>query len=100
MAEHIFVILSGMGFLKNLRDLGFKTFHEHIDESYDKCTNLTDRVKGIIKTCNDIRSMDVDKLYDSTKEIRKHNRELFFNEKFYIDFNNHQAGLLSNYFRS
>ncbi len=100
MAEHLFVTLSGMGFLKNLRDLGFKTFHEHVDESYDECPNLTDRVNGIVKTCNDIRSMNVDKLYRDTKEIRKHNRELFFEEKYYANFNQSQASLLATYFQS
>ena len=100
MAEHLFVTLSGMGFLKNMRDLGFKTFHEYIDESYDDYPNLTDRVNGIVKTCNDMRKMDIDKLYWDTKEIRRHNRELFFNEQYYEDFNQSQARLLATYFQS
>tara|TARA_Y100000592_G_scaffold35145_1_gene55790 strand:- start:3714 stop:4706 length:993 start_codon:yes stop_codon:yes gene_type:complete len=98
MAEHLFVILSGAGFLKNLRDLGFKTFHEHFDESYDNCLNLHDRIQKIITTLKQIKSMDVNRLYNDTAEIRKHNRELFFNENFYDEFNNKQLQKLSAYF--
>ena len=99
MAEHVFVILSGMGFLKNLRDLGFKTFHDYIDESYDQCANLTDRVNGIIKTCKQIKSMDKKKLYEDTVTIRRHNRELFFSKEFYNKFNDRHMELLANYFQ-
>ncbi len=98
MAEHIFVMLSGAGFLKNLRSLGFKTFHEHFDESYDECQNLNDRVQKIIDTLQQIKKMDVNKLYDDTKHIRQHNRELFFNNDFYNKFNTEQIAKLKTYF--
>ena len=98
MAEHIFVMLSGAGFLKNLRSLGFKTFHEHFDESYDECQNLHDRVQKIIDTLQQIKKMDVNKLYDDTKHIRQHNRELFFNNDFYNKFNTEQIAKLKTYF--
>lgn len=35
IACRLFIVLSSRGFLANLRDLGFKTFHGIIDESYD-----------------------------------------------------------------
>ena len=87
MAEHVFVILSGAGFLRNLRALGFKTFHEHFDESYDDCVNLHDRVIKIGETLKQIKNMDYTKLYADTQHIRRHNRELFFSEDFYKEFN-------------
>ena len=87
MAEHVFVILSGAGFLGNLRALGFKTFHEHFDESYDKCVNLHERVIKIAETLKQIKNMDYTKLYADTQHIRRHNRELFFSEDFYKEFN-------------
>jgi len=100
MAEHIFVILSGAGFLKNLRSLGFKTFHEHFDESYDQCGHLNDRVRSIIKTLRQIKTMDVRKLYKDTEEIRRHNRKHFFDEQFYKDFNDKELAKIKNYFGS
>ena len=98
MAEHIFVVLSGAGFLKNLRSLGFKTFHEHFDESYDESPYLNDRVRGILRTLQQIKKMDVKKLYQDMQEIRRHNREHFFNEKFYDDFNEKELIKIKNYF--
>ena len=98
MAEHLFVILSGAGFLQNLRDLGFKTFHEHFDESYDNCVNLHERVIMIAETLKQIKDMDHDKLYEDTKQIRRHNRKLFFSEDFYKKFNAEQLRKLENYF--
>ena len=98
MAEHIFVIVSGAGFLRNLRSLGFKTFHEHFDESYDDCHNLNDRVQKIIGTLQQIKNMDVNKLYLDTKSIRQYNRELFFNGDFYDKFNSEQIAKLESYF--
>ena len=100
MAEHIFVMLSGAGFLKNLRSLGFKTFQEHFDESYDECPHLNDRVQSIIRTLQQIKRMDVNKLYKDTEEIRRHNREHFFNEEFYKDFNDKELLKIKNYFGS
>lgn len=35
MARRLFVLFAGAGYLKNLRELGFKTFNSIIDESYD-----------------------------------------------------------------
>lgn len=100
MAEHIFVMLSGAGFLKNLRALGFKTFQEHFDESYDECQHLNDRVQSIIKTLQQIKTMDSTKLYKDTEEIRKHNRKHFFNEEFYKEFNEKELLKIRNYFGS
>jgi len=100
MAEHIFVMLSGAGFLKNLRALGFKTFQEHFDESYDECQHLNDRVQSIIKTLQQIKTMDSTKLYKDTEEIRKHNRKHFFNKEFYKDFNEKELLKIRNYFGS
>lgn len=98
MAEHLFVILSGAGFLKNLRNLGFKTFHEHFDESYDDCLNLHDRIQKIVSTLKQIKNMDADALYKDTVPIRRHNRELFFNNKFYEKFNTNQVKRLESFF--
>ena len=98
MAEHVFVILSGKGFLKNLRNLGFRTFNDHFDETYDDCEYLTERVKRILVTLKSIQQMDYRKLYEDTKEIREHNRKLFFNPDFYKEFNERQLQRLEKMF--
>ena len=98
MAEHLFVVLSGARFLKNLRNLGFRTFHEHFDESYDECEDLSERIKKIVSTLEQIRQMDSEKLYEATAEIRTHNRLRFFDQGFYNKFNSDELEKIKKYF--
>lgn len=90
MAEHLFVVLAGAGYLKTLRNLGFRTFGDHIDESYDEVENLDLRIEKIVDTLEYITKTDATVLYKNTEEIRRHNRELFFSEQFYREYNDHQ----------
>ena len=39
MSSKPFIVLGSKHFLKNLRSIGFKTFHPVIDESYDLLDN-------------------------------------------------------------
>ena len=74
MMGHPFIMLSTKHFLKNLRKLGFKTFADFIDESYDECDTVADRVEIISKNLERL-DMDTSKqLYEGTKEIREHNQ--------------------------
>jgi len=71
---HPFIVLSTKHFLKNLRKLGFKTFGDFIDESYDECDNIADRVEIISKN---LERLDMDtskKFYEDTQYIREHNQ--------------------------
>lgn len=75
MMEHPFMVLSSRNFLKNLRRLGFKTFGEFIDESYDDCDNLADRVQIILQNIKKLDLQSSKDFYIKTKEIRQFNRE-------------------------
>ena len=54
-----FVIAGRMGVLKKLRDLGFKTFSDYWDESYDTIDWWPDRRDALVKTIEDIILDDV-----------------------------------------
>jgi hypothetical protein len=43
LTKRPFILLGGNNSLQQLKDLGFKTFDQWIDESYDQETNFTDR---------------------------------------------------------
>lgn len=43
IAHRLFIVVSGQNYLKNLRNLGFQTFGNIIDESYDQIENPTQR---------------------------------------------------------
>ena len=72
---HPFIVLSTKHFLKNLRGLGFKTFGDFIDESYDECDNIADRVEIISKNLESLDMAGSRKFHQDTWKIREHNRE-------------------------
>lgn len=74
---HPFIILGNPNTLKELRKLGFETFPEFFDESYDTIPNEQKRrefiVKEIKKVC-DMSLNDVHSLYQSVKPKLIHNK--------------------------
>lgn len=73
--EMPFVVLSSKGFLKGLRQKGFRTFGEIFDESYDDIEDLSDRVNAIGKLVKSIKHKD---LKSSCRHITRHNRKRFY----------------------
>jgi expansin (peptidoglycan-binding protein) len=61
-----------MHHLKNLKGLGFKTFSDVIDESYDEMPKIDDRIKKIIDNLNTIKKDPVN-FWNATIDIREHN---------------------------
>ena len=70
--RHPFMVLANMKHLENLRRLGFRTFHDHIDESYDLEPKMSKRIEIIIENMKRIRGNTL-KIYNDTKDIREHN---------------------------
>jgi hypothetical protein len=97
-AGHLFVVLSGAGFLKNLQVRGFKTFSDFYDESYDNELILEKRIAKIISTLKYIKSCDHRKLYQETESIRTHNQQLMLNIAKIDSFNEQQCVNITNYF--
>ena len=80
IAKQIFVVHAKPFYLKDLRELGFKTFDGIIDESYDSETDPRRRIDKIVKLCQWLKQQDWRVLYAKTDNIRKHNAQLFFNK--------------------
>lgn len=80
--QHPFVVLGPVHTLKYLKELGFETFPEMFDESYDNCIDVKDRynflLKSIISFCN---------LSHAEKEIRfeKVKSKLQYNKIHFIE---------------
>jgi len=79
-----FVISGTHGSLKYLRSYGFKTFGDIWDESYDDEPNDQLRIEKIAKLLKSLDDMGEDKLilFDSAKDIVKHNWDHFYNGGF------------------
>lgn len=73
-----FVFMSWPGALAKLRELGFKTFHPFIDESYDNETDYATRMKMIFVEINKLclkTPSELHEWYWSQWEILKHNHD-------------------------
>jgi len=80
--KHPFIIVGVNGALKSLRNLGFKTFSEFWDESYDEVTDCHHRLLKIIQLCNEISKWDNEKILDfkrRVKPIMDHNYQMLKN---------------------
>ena len=77
---HPFIIAGNRYSLKNLKELGYKTFHPYIDETYDTLPTW-ERFPAIIKS---IKMIDLktpkEKLewYKQLEDILQYNREVFY----------------------
>tara|TARA_R110001592_G_scaffold246080_1_gene507721 strand:- start:118 stop:1236 length:1119 start_codon:yes stop_codon:yes gene_type:complete len=80
MAGQIFVVYGYKGILAKLRAMGFQTYGEHIDESYDDEPNSDKRVAMISDTLHKVKGTDYNKLYKDSQDIRTHNQKIFFDE--------------------
>lgn len=72
-----FILLSTPEFLKEFRQLGYKTFHPYIDETYDTIVNEENRMNAIINEVDRIAKLPTDKynlLIAECEKIANHNR--------------------------
>jgi hypothetical protein len=83
---HPFVLASTPGSLQYLRDYGFKTFADIIDESYDTEQDPVTRLNLIIATMKKIISWTPEQQRinrEKIKEITEHNKKHFFSDGFF-----------------
>lgn len=75
--KHPFILVAAPRSLKYLKKLGYKTFSEFWDESYDEIDDHSARLYEIVKLCKDIDSWSEEK------------RRKFFHESMYITEHNY-----------
>ena len=88
IAQHVFVVHGNYLYLQKLREIGFKTFGNYFDESYDLERNKDKRIDKIVNTCRDLLSKNWKDIYLQTQALRQHNHDTFFNrEKLSLEIN-------------
>ena len=70
-----FIVLSGKNYLKNLRDIGFRTFHPIIDESYDQIDDKQERVKSAFESFLNLSKQDPLIIRKQLQEVLDHNQK-------------------------
>jgi hypothetical protein len=79
-----FVIQGCAHSLQHLCQMGYQTFGNYIDESYDECENHTLRAHKVLDVCRYLASRSENQLLDlnlAVKSIVDHNRNLFWSSK-------------------
>jgi hypothetical protein len=72
------VLLSGKESLQNLRDLGFKTFSDCLDESYDQCLLPSLRIRAIIDSLTKLYNHpNREKIIENMYNIAQENIEVY-----------------------
>lgn len=80
-----FVMVSSPHFLAELRTIGFKTYSDFWDESYDEIEDHGRRRDKITALCNELYSFDWQANKEKLKAIGDHNRANFFNLQGVVD---------------
>jgi hypothetical protein len=84
---HPFMVISVPGTLEKLKELGYKTFHPFIDESYDLESNDFERLRKILKEVSRLSKMppeDVSNFIKHTAYITEHNFNILKNKTNHI----------------
>jgi hypothetical protein len=86
-----FILAGTWGSLAYLREYGFQTFGNLIDESYDTVKDPVRRLQAITRVMRDIARMpgtQRQRIYQSMQTIVKHNQQHFFSDEFATQLNN------------
>jgi hypothetical protein len=79
-----FILVGNVGMLKYIKDLGFKTYSELFDESYDSIKNPVDRLNFVLNELERVCNMDIEELeriYKSVLWKVEYNRNRMINFK-------------------
>ena len=72
---HPFVAVANRGFYRDLRNTGFQTYHNLIDESFDLIDNNQDRLDRIAHVVQDLCASDLDEFLVAAHAISKYNQQ-------------------------
>ena len=97
MAQHVFIVHGNHLYLQKLREIGFKTFGQYFDESYDLEQDPDKRIDKIAKLALKLKDNNTElkhgfrkwqDIYLQTKSLRQHNYNTLFNkEKLSVQIN-------------
>lgn len=80
LAKRLFVVIAGRHYLKNLRQLGFKTFDNVIDESYDNISDNKNRFDAALEQVSKLCAMPTASVTEQIKTAVEHNYNLMMQD--------------------
>jgi hypothetical protein len=91
LVGHPFMLVGSRGSLKQLREMGYRTFDKWIDESYDDVDTFQERIEIITNNLKKLREKNLEELINIRNEMTEvcmFNQNYFINEvrrKYFID---------------
>ena len=79
-AGRVFLLQGGPGYLRELRNLGFRTFAPLVDESYDTILDITERNAAIVAELKRLSTVNLTELYQKLMPVLQHNQQLLYSE--------------------
>ena len=79
LAGQPLLVVAAPGYLQYLRDLGFRTWHGIIDESYDNLPDVDSRIAAVLHEVQRLCEIDLDKWLQSCRDIAYHNQNHYIN---------------------
>ena len=82
----MFIVFSGWKYLENLRSLGFRTFDNVIDESYDQIYNDDERWAAAFEQVKRLCDMNQLEVFEKISEQVQHNYNLVMDTKWQTNY--------------
>jgi hypothetical protein len=86
LARRLFIVFSGKHYLKNLRNLGFKTFDGIIDESYDDVEDDRQRYNSALAQIQYLINQPQEEILTKIKHITEHNKQVMLTTNWLGDY--------------
>ncbi len=86
-----FLLLGPRGSLQYLRDYGFKTFGDYIDENYDQVSDPLERMQAVVQQMRDLANLTGNHkicLLEQMQKIAQYNQQRFFSDEFFLHVKN------------
>jgi hypothetical protein len=97
LAKRLFVVFSSPGYLNLLKELGFRTFDNVIDETYDSIVDEKDRFTAAMEQVVFLCNQNQDKILAQIQSIVEHNFNLLINTNYDKLLGSHITKILDDY---
>lgn len=97
IAGRLFVAVAGQNYLANLRRLGFQTFENVIDESYDSETDPEIRWLRAMQQVEYLCHQNPEEIIAKIKDAVEHNQRLILKKDWYREFSLQLASVVAPY---
>ena len=72
---HPWIVIANEGYYRDMRNLGFKTYNDLIDESFDLITNNQDRLDRMKDVVEDLARQDLQSFLQAAESTSKYNQQ-------------------------